>query len=211
MAVKDRYGIVAIVLHWTIALLIFWMIWIGWWMTSAIDDPEMRATAFKAFQFHKSLGLTILALSPFRLIWRLTHKTPPLPAHMPGWEKFLARATHVGFYALIIVIPLAGWAYVSAGWNAHIDMPFSAPTIWFGLFEVPHIPFIANLNDSARRAAAHLAMGVHEKLAWAALILAGIHVAAALKHHIFDKDAVLHHMAPFVKAPTSKAQNADTE
>lgn len=201
MAGKDRYTTVAIVLHWLIAISILWMVWIGLWMTSAVrsQDPAEVAAAYQGYQFHKSLGITILALSVARLIWRLTHRTPPLPAHMPGWEKFAARATHVLFYVLIIALPFSGWLYVSSGWSVHDNAPFSIPTVWFGQFTVPHLPFFEGAPPETRKAAAGASLNVHEKLAWFTLALAALHIAAALKHHLLDRDDTLVHMLPFLR------------
>lgn len=203
MAGKDRYTTVAIILHWLIALSILWMIWIGLWMTHAIEESETRATAYKAYQFHKSLGLTILALSLVRLVWRLTHKAPPLPEHMPGWEKFAARATHFFFYVIMIVMPLSGWLYVSTGWSEQYNRVFNIPTVWFGQFTVPHLPFFADSTPEAKKAAAGLTMGVHARLAFLTVALAALHIAAALKHHFFDRDETLAHMLPFLRRKTT--------
>jgi hypothetical protein len=97
-----RYSLVSITLHWTIAALIVTQIPLGWRMS----DLPFGSAKFELFQLHKSIGITILALSLVRLGWRLTHPAPPLPDHMGRWEKILARATHVGFYVVMIATPL---------------------------------------------------------------------------------------------------------
>jgi cytochrome b561 len=210
MAGKDRYTTVAIILHWLIAFCILWMIWIGLWMTGAINstDPAEKAAAYQGYQFHKSLGLTILALSLVRLVWRLTHKTPPLAEHMPAWEKFAARAAHVLFYVIMIGIPLTGWVYVSTGWSFEYDRAFSIPTVWFGLFTVPHLPGFAEAADETKKAAAGASMEVHELLAYFTLALAALHIAAALKHHLFDRDDTLAHMLPFLRRKAAAKPNS---
>ena len=76
-------------------------------MADAIEQPTTMARAISAFQLHKSLGLTVLALTFVRLGWRIGHSPPPLPAHMPRWEKIASKAAHWGFYALLIALPLA--------------------------------------------------------------------------------------------------------
>jgi cytochrome b561 len=83
---------------------------------------------------HKSIGLTVLVLTTLRLLWRLTHKPPLLPAAMSGWERFSAKAAH---YILMVVVPLSGWTYVSSQWAD--GKPLNVPTLWFGLFQVPHL------------------------------------------------------------------------
>lgn len=196
---STRYTTVAIVLHWAIAILIFGMIPVGWWMSDAVLDPALRSKAGQAFQLHKSVGLTILVLSLARLAWRLIHKAPPLPQAMPGWEKTAARATHWLFYFLIIALPVTGWVYTSAGYSVSFERFFPVATSWFGLFEVPHIGAIASQSEEARKTIGINTMNVHSKLAWGVIVLGGLHVAAALKHHFFNRDDVLTRMLPFLK------------
>lgn len=196
---STRYTSVAIVLHWTLAILILGMIPVGWWMSDAVLDPAFRAKAGQAFQLHKSVGFTILGLSVLRLIWRLTHKAPPLPQAMPAWEKNVARLTHWLFYFLMIALPVTGWIYVSAGYSVTFERFFPVASNWFGLIEVPHIAPVATQSEEARKAIGTAAMNVHSKLAWGVLVLGGLHVAAALKHHLFNRDDVLTRMVPFLK------------
>jgi cytochrome b561 len=207
----SRYSLVAIVLHWAIALAIVWMIGLGWWMSDAIKDPAQASAAFKAYQLHKSTGLTIMVLSVLRLVWRVTHAFPPLPAHMPGWEKAAARFTHVLLYAIMLVMPLTGWLYVSAGWNSAMNIPFAAPTIWFGQFEWPHLPGLADASDATRGTVAGAAMAVHSTLAWGAVALIVLHAAAALKHHLIDRDGVLASMLPIVRPLLPRVAPIDQE
>ena len=192
-----RYSTVAIILHWAMAVLIVWQIWIGIWMTGAIDDPQSQAAAYEAFQFHKSLGLSLLVLALLRLGWRLAHRKPALPPHLPAWQRIGAQASHALLYAFMVLIPLTGWAYVSTGWNSDLGTAFAIPTIWFGLFEWPHLP---GLDVNALLA--DLAMEAHELLAWSLIALLVLHVAAALKHHFADRDDVLWSMLPFLKRPS---------
>lgn len=210
MAGKDRYTTVAIILHWVIAICILWNIWIGLWMTDAIKSPDadLKAVAYKAYQFHKSLGLTVLVLSLVRLGWRLTHKTPPLDERMPAWEKFAARATHVLFYVIMIAMPLTGWIYVSTGWSFQYNTSFNVPTVWFGLFTWPHVPGFADAANETKKAVAGLSMGIHERMAYATLALAALHIAAALKHHLFDRDDTLAHMLPFLRRKAATKPNS---
>jgi cytochrome b561 len=195
-ASNQRYTAVAIVLHWAIALAIFGQIALAWWMTDAIGEAEHQAQATAAYQLHKSIGLTVLVLSIVRLIWRLTHKPPGYPAHMPAWEKLVARLSHWGFYALMIGLPLTGWLYVSTGWSSHTDRPLDVPTLYFGLFQVPHLFELNHLAESTRAFLSKTIGLTHWSLAWGAIGLAALHVGAALKHHFIDRDDVLTHMVP---------------
>ncbi|MGH8528806.1 MAG: cytochrome b/b6 domain-containing protein [Nevskiales bacterium] len=194
MPAAVRYTAVAIALHWTIAAAIVANFLLGWWMHQAIDVAQTQARAIAAFQLHKSLGLTILALSLARLAWRWWHAPPPLPAAMPGWEKLAARLTHWAFYALMIGLPLSGWLYVSTQWRG--NHPLNVPTLWFGLIEVPHLLGLHEMTRELRQSYAGLTLQAHELLAWSMGALLVLHVAAALKHHFVNRDEVLAHMLP---------------
>ena len=191
-----RYTTVAIVLHWLMALLIIFQIYVGIWMSGAIDDPASQAAAYDAFQFHKSLGLTLLVLAILRLAWRLAHRVPPEPRDIPGWQRVAARASHILLYAFMVLIPLSGWLYVSTGWNSDAGTAFAIPTIWFGMFEWPHIPGVDGNGPLA-----DVALNTHQLLAYSLIALLFVHVAAALKHHFADRDRVLWSMLPFIKRP----------
>jgi cytochrome b561 len=200
-APASRYTAVAIVLHWAVAFAILFNLPLGLWMHARAEHNDISESVFRAFQLHKSVGLTVLALSLVRLGWRLANATPALPEHMPAWERFAAKATHWAFYVLMIALPLTGWLYVSAGWSAHTDQPLAAPTRYFGLFHVPDLFGLSHADNAARASAAHFWLPAHGLLGWAMLALAALHVAAALKHQFFDRDAVMAHMVPGLRAP----------
>jgi cytochrome b561 len=175
------YNAVAKFLHWVIALAIVGMLALGWIMTSMPNAPSK----FALFQWHKSIGITILLLSLFRLIWRLMHKAPPLPVTMPDWEKFAAQATHFLFYVLMIGMPLTGWIMVSAS---------PIPTILYGVVPWPNLPVLPDLEN--KRAIGHFFGGAHGFAAYILAALLVLHIGAAWKHHLFNRDDVLLRMAP---------------
>ena len=184
---ETRYGAVAMTLHWLLALAVIGMLVLGKYMAGlARDDPNR----FDWIQLHKSIGITILVLSVARLAWRLINKVPPLPAHMPAWERFAAHASHVLLYVLIIGIPLSGWALASSS-------PLGIPTIWFGWFEIPHLPGLQGFAD--QHAVEQNFRDTHEILGNLMILLLLIHVGAALKHHFWDRDSVLVRMLPFTR------------
>lgn len=206
---RNSYDAVAIVLHWTIAFAILGNFALGWWMHHAIEVDETRTQAVNAYQLHKSIGLTVLLLSLLRLGWRLLHRPPPLPAGMPTWERFMAKITHWLFYVLMLGIPFSGWLYVSTQW--HGEAALNVPTLWFGLFEVPHLFGLNQLGDARREQLAGLTGETHEVLAFSMLFLVGLHVAAALKHQFISRDAVLGRMLPvFVSQEDKNARRTIT-
>ncbi len=184
MPAPPRYSAVAILLHWAIALLVLALVGLGLYMTSL---PPGSAAQFSLYQWHKSLGITVLLLTLARIAWRLSHPVPALPATLKPWERLAARGTHVGLYALMLAIPLTGWALVSAS-------PWNLPTILYGVIPWPHLPVLSTLEDKAGAEA--VLEQVHGLLAWSAVALVALHVAAALKHHFILKDDVLARMLP---------------
>ena len=184
----NRYSTVAIILHWVIAGLILFNLYL------ALQFDGLRGLAkFNAFQLHKSVGLTVLMLSLARLAWRLTHRPPPLPAEMPRWEKFGAQAAHWVLYGLMIGIPLTGWVVVSAS-------PTNLPTVIFKTMPWPHLGFIHDLSMPLRRSLEDQVEQVHMLLGFGMGFLIILHVAAALKHQFLNRDEVLGHMLPFVRS-----------
>jgi cytochrome b561 len=184
MTAKVRYDAGAMALHWLIALSILALLGLGWTMVLIPLGDPLRVPLFA---LHKSLGLTVFALTFVRIGWRLTHRAPALPAGVPAWEKLAASLGHLLFYILLLCLPLSGWALVST--NSR-----NIPTIFFGLFEVPHLPVLSALAD---KAPAHVAAeAVHSQAGWVLIGLLFIHVAAATRHHFVLRDSVLTRMLP---------------
>jgi cytochrome b561 len=183
---RTRYGNVAMTLHWLIAALVLTNLYLG---LSFDSYPKGDPSLFQVVQIHKSIGLSVLVLSLARLIWRLVNPVPPLPAGMSPLLKFAAHATHYLLYFLIIAIPLSGWAMVSAS-------RLSIPTHYFGLFDWPNIGFIANMPLDQKHGLHEPLEAIHTYLAWSAIVLVVLHVAAALYHQFFRRDDVLRRMFP---------------
>lgn len=176
---SQRYTKVAIMLHWVMAIAFVLMLGSGFLMGS---DLLERSTQFAVVQWHKSLGVVLLVAFFIRIGWRLFHKPPALPASFKQSEVILSHLGHLGLYALMFLMPLTGWAMVSAS-------VYGLPTIVFGMFEWPHIPWVL-MNEPVHDGAA----AAHNILAWAFLLLILGHVAAVLKHAIWDKENILPRM-----------------
>ncbi len=167
---------VAKALHWGMAALIFAQVGLGW---LAVAWP-LSPAKLDLFVWHKSFGLLILLLALFRLGWRLSHCAPPLPPHMPRWERRGARASHLFLYVLMFALPVSGWIINSAA-----NIPFKV----FWLFPLPDLA-------APDKGLEELVKAVHFGLF---LCLAGalaMHVSAALRHHFVVRDDVLLRMLP---------------
>lgn len=173
-----RYSGVAIALHWAMAALVLSTIPLGLFGASSESAAAQSAT-----NLHKSVGILILLLTLVRLGWRLGHKPPVLPDAMKPTLRRIARATHVLFYVLLLVLPLTGWWMSSA-------VPTERHPFGFGFFDVPFLPVP---RGWASAGPAHF---VHVNLSFLMIGLAVLHILAALKHHFFDKDDVLARMLP---------------
>lgn len=100
------YTRVAVVLHWLIALLLIGQIVFGWFLTTIPRGTPLRGIYVN---FHKSTGITIGVLILARILWRLLHAPPPLPAFMPIWQRAAARANHTALYLLMLIMPVSGY------------------------------------------------------------------------------------------------------
>lgn len=174
----DRFGVVHKGFHWVMALLVIGMIVLGLSMTR-IDPPT--PTMFQLYGLHKSIGITVLLLAVLRVLWRVTNIRPlSLPSHQ-RWEKILAEIVHGLLYLALLVMPLSGWLMSSAkGFSVSV----------FGWFTLPDL--IKPSDDMAA-----LMVTVHEVAAYTLIVMLGLHVAGALKHHLIDRDDTLRRMIPF--------------
>lgn len=187
---RTRYTAVAVVLHWLIALAILGQIALGLAMTQ-LALPPMRQ--FQLYQWHKSIGITVLLLIVLRVLWRLGHRPPPLPLAMPAAERRAAAGVHLLLYALLLGLPLSGWAVVSAS-------PFNIPTVLYGVLPWPHLPVLPDLHDKVPVEA--VLKAVHAYGAWVLIALLALHIVAALRHALILRDDVLWRMLPIVPRPS---------
>lgn len=174
---STRYTPVAIALHWLAGGLILCGFALGLWLKDLpLDPPTLRL-----YGYHRWIGLTVLLLALLRLAWRRFHP-PPLSVAMPEWQRRAATATHALLYALMLVIPLSGWAYSSAS---------GVPIVYLGLVPLPDlVPKDKSLADVLKV--------VHVTLNYSLLALVAVHAGAALKHHWVEHDDVLRRMLPFL-------------
>ena len=176
----SRYSAVAIALHWLLAAALAAAFCVGVFMGDLANSP----LKLRLYNWHKWAGIIILALTVLRLLWRVTHRPPALPRAisqaMPGWQMQAYHATHHVMYALFFAVPLVGWAYSSAA---------GFPIVLFGQIPLPDLL-------AANKELAELIKPLHELTALALMALAGLHIAAAFKHHLVDRDGLLSRMLP---------------
>lgn len=167
-------------LHWLTAALVFIMLPLGVYMSYRGNTLNLwDATTNRLYSLHKLLGVFILFLVIYRLIYRVRNGAPPDEPSLELWQKAAAHATHWGLYALLILVPLGGWIGVSL---------YGARDI-FGLFSLPAL-------TAQDQAAASRIFFLHMLGAFAIAGMVGAHIGAALFHHIIRKDGVLRRMLP---------------
>jgi cytochrome b561 len=170
-----RYGWVAQSLHWVVVALLVVQVTLG----KVADSLPVGLERLIMMSRHKSFGITILGLAVIRLAWRWFDPPPPTPP-MPRWQEIAARLNHWCLYVLLFALPVTGWLMSSAA---------NRPASWFGLAQLPD--FVApdeGLEETFETA--------HEFLVNVLFVLAGLHVAAALKHQFLDRDGLLLRMLP---------------
>jgi cytochrome b561 len=169
-----RYPRAVVLLHWSLALLIIALLWIGWYM---VDIP--RSTPERAFFFnlHKSLGIVTAAVILALVVFRLRHAAPALPAAMPKWERLSAVLNHRLFYVFMVLVTVTG--YCTSSFSKY------GPKL-FGI-ELPQWGW----DDAALRSNF---VAVHRVTSLVFAVLIAIHIGAALKHLLLDKDRVFERM-----------------
>lgn len=168
------YRTPAKILHWTVAVLVLGMIPVGIMLESLPKGP-VQDTFYAA---HKSTGFVILLLMIARLAFRLGNRPPPPEPDMERWRVGASHAVHWSLYAILLVMPILGWA----GSNA-----FGAPVSIYGLFTLPDIV-------SKDEPLSKTLLGLHGTLGLIAGALILVHIAAALHHRFVKHDAVLARM-----------------
>ena len=173
---NTRYGLVPQLLHWLVVLLLI----AQFLLAEAAEDAPEGAEQLATLAWHKSVGITILLLAFARIAWRVFDRPPPLPPQ-PRWLEGAAALTHWGLYALLFALPLTGWMMSSSA---------GYPVAWFGFFQLPDLVMPSESLEE-------ILHEVHETLATGLLVLAGVHVLAALKHQFVDRDGLMSRMLPW--------------
>jgi len=169
------YSRSAIFLHWLVALFMVLQFLAAW----NLDNHEGPGAAGPISNFHASLGLTIAVLALLRLFNRFVNPVPQLP-NIPAWQQRSAEAVHIALLILLIVMPIAG-VYAALNEGAEFRI--------FGVLSLP--PLAAPESDLGE-----MGHELHEIGGTLLLVLIGIHVAAALYHHVIARDDVLKRMLP---------------
>ena len=172
---NDRYTRTAIALHWLIALAVICQIGFGWTLQ---EIPRGTPERTIYVNFHKSSGLIIGLLILMRLAWRLTHRPPPLPASMAAWERAAARSNHALLYGCMLIMPIAG--YTASNFSKFGVKLFNAVLLppW-------------GADDRAIYAFFN---GLHVGTSYVFVALIALHVLAALKHLLVERDEVFRRM-----------------
>lgn len=185
---RQDYTPVMKAVHWTTVLMVLALLGIGWTMTGGLGLSRMTLGAL--FALHKSLGVSVLVLTLFRLYWRAGHPAPPLPPGLRPWEVVVVGVVHRLLYLLLLIQPLTGWCIYSLS---------PRRTAFFGLFPIPPLPFPSGLAGNV--AVREVLEGLHGAGAGLLALLVVLHAGAAFKHHFVARDTVLLRMSPRAAGP----------
>ncbi len=173
------------------------VVWLSAWVIGyfAVSWRKEFNQDFSLTTDHKAVASTIIFLTVIRILWRLTHPTPPLPDSMTSVMKRMAQGAHFILYAIaLVLLPLTGWM-----WSSVADKPIML--LW-----IFHLPPLVSPHPEYY----NLAKYVHLTLAWSMGALVVGHILLALKHALIDKDGVMQSMLPFsTKTPAAKPPRQD--
>lgn len=170
------YGVIARMFHWITVLIVFVMIPVGLTMTQ--DIP--RRFQDPLFMLHKGLGVVFLVLILARIVWRIGHPPPALPAHIPKLQRRAAEGTHLALYGMLLIMAVSGYVRVTAG---------GFPIEWLDALGVP--PLLPKMERVAE-----IASAVHATAKTLLIALIALHVAAACWHGLIRRDGVFGRMWP---------------
>jgi len=172
----EKYTRVSIALHWVLAIALILQLGVGVWMG---DIPKGNPARAYYFNLHKSFGIVLFALIVLRVWWRRGHPAPLLPAAFIGWQRTLAVASHHLLYACMVVMPISG--FVGSNFTKY-------GVKFFGLQVGPW-----GWEDKGIYAVFN---GIHEICGNLFIAIVALHVVAALKHLIVDRDGIFERMLP---------------
>lgn len=178
-SVPPVYDPTAKTLHWLTALLVIGLLIVGLWMVGL----PLSLQKAKVYSWHKWAGITVLALTVVRLVWRHVRPPPPLPPTLAALDRRLAPWGHAALYLLLLAMPITGWLMSSAA---------GIPVVWFGMWQLPDL--VAK-DDGLFKSL----QTAHHVLSRVLMAVLAIHVAAVVRHDVLRRDGVLRRMVPFVR------------
>jgi cytochrome b561 len=171
----QKYKPIAMLLHWLMAVAIIGQAGLGVWMGDLAKGTPERAYYFN---LHKSIGLVIALFILWRIVVRLKNTPPTLPP-MPNWERIAAKTSHYLLYACMILLPLSG--YLASNFTKYGIKFFGYQIAPWG----PENKTVYEVFNTAHSITGNVLI---------AIIV--IHVLAAFKHWLIDKDTVMQRMLP---------------
>jgi cytochrome b561 len=171
------YGTVARIFHWLTVLLVAVTIPVGFLMTSDLQNRSVQDTLFI---LHKGLGPVIFVVVVLRILWRVRHGSPELPASLPKYQQIVSKIVHAGLYAGLLTMAVSGYVRVIAG-----GFPIE-------LLNAIGVPPLLPKNDGI----AETAKAIHRTAVWGLLGLSTLHIGAALYHRFVRRDEIMARMWP---------------
>ncbi|WNO62285.1 cytochrome b [Rheinheimera sp. MMS21-TC3] len=175
---SSHYGLISVVIHWLMALAVFALFALGFWMVDLSYYSQWYRTAP---YWHKSVGILLAIVLLVRISWRFISPPPKAIATHKPWETKLAGLAHLLLYLGLVILVISGYLISTEDGRA---------ITVFDWFDVPAAgALFANQADIAGL--------VHEYTAYGLITMAVLHGLAAIKHHLIDKDHTLKRMFGF--------------
>ena len=170
-----HYDRMLVLLHWVLAIGLFYQLGLGLWMEDIPKDPPgIRA---EWFNLHKSIGICLGFLILWRLGWRITHSVPASPIGNTDFQNKLSQWAHRALYVCMVVLPVSG--FMGSNFSPY-------PVKFFG---VP-LPKLWEPSPEGKE----LFSEIHEVTAFVMMIIIILHISAAVWHQWVKRDGLLSRM-----------------
>jgi cytochrome b561 len=172
---STKYSSIAIWLHWIVGIALLGQLALGLYM---VDIPKETPDRSWYFNLHKSIGVTVAIFILLRIIWRLGHRPPSLQGLIPAWQITASTVSHWLLYLGMVAMPATG--LIMSSYSKY------GVKVW-------GLKLIAGIDDKTAR---EFWVGIHETTADILMVVIAIHVLAALKHLMIEKNGVFQRMVP---------------
>ena len=166
---KEKYGLLAKLFHWLTFIVLMLQIPFGFYLVG-LEFSDQR---IDLENIHILIGISILYLTIFRLIWKFLNPSPTSNVNVFKGQTFIAKANHFFLYLSIFTITISGI----------LKKLYMGEKLNFLFFSYGFKKDNFQLAD--------LYYEVHIYANYLLIVLVALHILAVIVHHFIFKDKIL--------------------